>query len=309
MANTFTLAHLSDIHLPPTRLGRPGGWSLKQCLGVLNWYRRRRRQHSAAALARLIEDLAVQRADHIAVTGDLVNLGLPHEYEAAARWLEALGPADRISVIPGNHDVYGAHGSEAGMLCWHPYMSGDGTAAAVTGHGFPYVRRIGRLALIGLNSGVPTPIFNHSGRLGPAQLEALSRALDVLSRERAIRVVLIHHPPLPGQISAHRALVDAAALAEVLRRHGAELVLHGHSHRATLVMADGPDRPIPVVSAASASLGRPSHGETFARYNLLRIGAGAEPGIELIERGLETALGPVIEFSRRQIVPRHNRGG
>ena len=63
--------------------------------------------------------------------------------------------------------------------------------------------------------------------------------LAKLKREQAFRVVLIHHPPIEG---AHyfRRLTNAGALREVLREHGAELVLHGHHHEASLHWLPGP---------------------------------------------------------------------
>ena len=44
--------------------------------------------------------------DHIAVTGDLVNLALDIEIEMARQWLELVGPPHDVSVVPGNHDAY-----------------------------------------------------------------------------------------------------------------------------------------------------------------------------------------------------------
>ncbi len=55
------------------------------------------------------------------------------------------------------------------------------------------------MALIGLCSAVPTPPFVASGRLGREQLDAFEGELRALSNEGLARVVLIHHPPLPGQ--------------------------------------------------------------------------------------------------------------
>ena len=49
------------------------------------------------------------------------------------------------------------------------------------------------------------------------------------------------------------ALRDARALRDVLRRTGADLVLHGHGHRTTFQSVEGPEGPIPVVGARSAS--------------------------------------------------------
>ena len=47
--------------------------------------------------------------------------------------------------------------------------------------------------------------------------------------------------------------MDADKFRDVLRRHGAELVLHGHDHIHSLVMLDGPSKKIPAVGVPSAS--------------------------------------------------------
>ena len=57
-------------------------------------------------LAALVADLKARTPDHIAVTGDLVNLSLPSEFVAARAWLDALGNPRDVSVVPGNHDAY-----------------------------------------------------------------------------------------------------------------------------------------------------------------------------------------------------------
>ncbi len=56
------------------------------------------------------------------------------------------------------------------------------------------------------------------------------------------------------------------ALRTILRRHGAELILHGHNHRLMTHYIEGPDRPVPVVGVASASAirGTPSHRHALA---------------------------------------------
>ena len=73
----------------------------------------------------------------------------------------------------------------------------------------------GPLALVGLCSAQPTLPFLAGGSLGAAQLERLE-ALLVELRERAlVRVVLVHHAPVPGMVSARRALWDAPAFAAV----------------------------------------------------------------------------------------------
>ena len=112
--------------------------------------------------------------------------------------------------------------------------------------------------------------------------------LERLGRADVFRLVLIHHPPLPGQAKRFRGLEDAAGLEAVLSRHGAELVLHGHNHRNMLAWVPTGARAVPVVGAPSAALGRHHKGEPLARYNLYRI-AGPPWEIELVGRGLEEA--------------------
>ncbi len=154
------------------------------------------------------------------------------------------------------------------------------------------MRRIGPVALIGLNSAVETPPFVAAGEVGKAQLDALDALLPRLEAEGLLRVVLIHHPPLPGQAPPRRGLRDAEALSRVLARRGAELVLHGHNHRDMHTdfarLAESGGGSIPVIGVASSSIGRVHKGEPLGRYNLLRIArTGNRAQIECVTRGLQ----------------------
>jgi 3',5'-cyclic AMP phosphodiesterase CpdA len=169
--------------------------------------------------------------------------------------------------------------------------------------GFPFVRVVGGVALVGVNSALPTPPAMAWGCLGGEQRARLAGVLDRLAAAGLFRLVLIHHPPLPGQASAGRGLRDAAALEELLQRHGAELVVHGHNHRNTLAWRTSSAGAFPVVGAPSASLGRRHRHEPLARYNLYRIDAGARV-IELIGRGLAEPEGGIVEVERRNLLPK-----
>jgi 3',5'-cyclic AMP phosphodiesterase CpdA len=306
MTDTVTLAHLSDVHLAPVRGLTWRHLNVKRGLGYLNWQRSRRRVHRRASLDRVVADLQAHKPDHIAVTGDLINLGLPAEYEAAHAWLEGLGPPRDVTVVPGNHDIYTHVRDDPGVERWGDYMRADAWGAQLgpaAAGGFPFVRRIGPLALICLNSAEKTPPFVAAGRLGDAQIAALGDLLERTEAEGLIRVVLIHHPPLPGQAPARRALRDAAALAHVLTSCGAELVLHGHNHRdnhADFAWAGG---RIPVLGVASGSGGRLHKGEPLGRYNLLRITRtdnGAH--IECTTRGLDATGAGVEQVDRKLLL-------
>jgi 3',5'-cyclic AMP phosphodiesterase CpdA len=308
MTETITLAHISDVHLGPIAGFHPRYWNLKRGLGFLNWHRGRRFVHQLGVADAIAADALAQNPDHIAVTGDLANIGLPAEYEAALSWLGALGDPRQVSVVPGNHDIYTArlHGASC-IERWAPFMTSDAWGGAMMrggDQGFPFVRRVGPVALVGLNSAVPTPPFVAAGRVGARQLAVLGATLERLREHGLIRVVLIHHPPLTGQAPPRRGLEDALEFERVLLRHGAELVLHGHNHRDMLAWRQWSSGHVPVIGVASGSAGRKHGTEPLARYNLLRLSREAgDVHIECRTRGLAEAGGRIVELSRRTLEP------
>jgi 3',5'-cyclic AMP phosphodiesterase CpdA len=311
-ADTVRIAHLSDVHLPPIRGFSPAHWNVKRTLGWLNWHKNRRTVHTRAALDALVDDLRAQQPDHILVSGDLVNIGLPREYEAAHAWLETLGSPSHVSVVPGNHDIYVPLATDPGVGRWAAYMASDAFGRGFgaregalepgslgAGHGprstcnsatFPYVRRVGPLAIIGVNSAIVTAVGYATGRVGVAQLARLAALLDDLGRTGLLRVVMIHHPPVPGLAPDRRALADAAGLEAVLRDKGADLVVFGHNHR-NIRSSVGATQ---LVGVASASAARTHHGEPAGCYNLIEAGPA---GIKVETRGFidgGSTIGPVV---------------
>ena len=303
---TFTLAHLSDVHLAPIHGLGPGHVNLKRALGLANWWAKRRHVHMRDVVDTITADLAKQAVDHIVVSGDLVNLGLPGEHAAAAHWLAALGPPERVSVVPGNHDIYCRLWRDPGVERWRAYMESNAGGMAFerpVERGFPFVRVLGGVALVGLVSAMPTPPFRANGQLGAAQLDALAGLLDRLHAAGLVRVVVIHHPPLPGQASPRKCLTDAAALERVLTRHGAEVVLHGHNHRDMHEVRSWAGGEVHALGIASASVGKVHGDEPLGRYNLIRIDAGPDGHeIDIVTRGLAAPGGTVIELGRRRLI-------
>jgi len=264
----FTLAHLSDPHLPPLPRPRPLELAGKRALGYLNWTRNRHRYQRREVVDALMSDLSAQVPDHIAVTGDLVNLALEAEFAPARAWLESLGPPERVTVVPGNHDAYVRATAHRFAESWGSYLAGDG-ASDQGGDIFPALRRRGPLALIGVSSGVPTPPLMATGWLGRSQMDALESMLAALASEQVFRVLLIHHP-LRSSARAKR-LTDSAGLLALLKQYGVELVLHGHDHVHSTIWVEGPNgSSIPVVGVPSASA--VAHGHyPDAAYNLFSI--------------------------------------
>jgi 3',5'-cyclic AMP phosphodiesterase CpdA len=282
----FRLAHLSDPHLPP--LPRPLLRELagKRALGYLNWTRNRRKYQRREVLDELVSNLRAQAPDHIAVTGDLVNLALEAEFAPALKWLESVGAPDRVTVVPGNHDAYVRATQRCFAQVWRSYLEGDDTSG--TAIAFPSLRRRGPLALISLSSAVPTPPLMATGWLGRSQLKALERLLAQLSTEQAFRVLLVHHP-LRSEAYAKR-LTDSSELLAVLKQHGVELILHGHDHVHSTIWIDGPKGAIPAIGVPSASA--LAHGRyPAAAYNLFSIAREGEAWrCEQTVRGLDDAL-------------------
>src|ERR1043166_3706654 len=98
----FVLAHLSDPPLAPIPTPRARELANKRGLGLINWYRGRHAIHRPEVLALVERDLATHAVDHIAVTGDLVNLSLIAEFAAAHQWLPRLAPPPPRAVGPGH---------------------------------------------------------------------------------------------------------------------------------------------------------------------------------------------------------------
>jgi 3',5'-cyclic AMP phosphodiesterase CpdA len=269
----FTLAHLSDIHLSPMPRARRSELMSKRVLGYVNWHRGRKYVHRREILDTLTRDLIERKPDHIAVTGDLVNLGLPEEFLRAAEWLHHLGPPSHVTAIPGNHDAYVRLHPEKGTGRWQPYMQSNKAGEVLVPTPatlFPFVRRFDDVAIVALSSAVPTMPFVAAGKIGTLQRSLLAEALARLGHEGLFRVVLIHHPPLPGQASWGRGLRDAGRTTNVIKKGGAELVLHGHDHRQTvheIETISGPAFVVGVPSASEAVEGR----APAARYNEYRI--------------------------------------
>jgi 3',5'-cyclic AMP phosphodiesterase CpdA len=259
----FTLAHLSDPHLPPLPKPRLSELAGKRALGYVNWTRNRHKYQRREVLDTLVADMKAQAPDHVAVTGDLVNLALEAEFAPARAWLDGVGPPDRVTTSPGNHDAYVRATFHRFGETFAPYLVGDDGRI-----GFPSVRRRGPLALISLSTAVPTLPLMATGTLGRDQLVALEQVLERLAAEDVFRVLLVHHPLKSA--AWQKRMTDSAELLALLKRHGVELVLHGHDHIHSTMWFDGPNGNIPAIGVPSASAF--AHGHTpAAAYNLFTI--------------------------------------
>lgn len=257
----FAFAHVSDLHLPFEPVLSPRQRLSKRQLSAWSW-QRRRALHKSDILDALAQDLRSQSVDHILITGDITNFSLSGEFRQAAQWLTNLAPAERISLVPGNHDALVPVSNAEGLGLLAGWTRAE--------NGWPFVHRRQNVTVIGLNSALPTAPLLARGWLGAAQLKRLEQVLATEGEAGRTRIVMLHHPPAEGAIGWRKALADRQALRDVIQRTGAELVLHGHARDARLDVIPGPRGPIPCLCVPSSSA-LPNPKDQGAMWHRLRL--------------------------------------
>jgi Icc-related predicted phosphoesterase len=181
----------------------------------------------------MFEQLA-ERADVLALCGDLTDRGDPDEARALARALTSV-TIPTVAVL-GNHDhELGKVAEVSQILSDAGVRVLDGEACEIHGVGFAGVK--------GFAGG-----FGR-GALGPWGEEIIKRfvheALDealkletALSRLRTERrVVLLHYSPIEGTVEGEPREIfpylGSSRLEEPLTRYPVDAVFHGHAHHGT----------------------------------------------------------------------------
>ncbi len=269
----FRLAHISDVHLTPLP---PVSWiqlASKRITGYLNWKLNRERAITNDYFDTLLAHLEDAQPDHIAITGDLVNLSLPLEILRARDFLERMGTGETVSAICGNHDAYVPGALKRSLKAWETYVSSD-DAKTTKIRDFPYLRVRGDVAIIGCNSAEATAPFMATGYFRRAQAKKLSQLLE--QTKGMCRIVMIHHPPIEHATPGHKKLHGIARFQKVIAQQGAELILHGHTHLATHNEISGPKNKVPVicVPAAGNSTGNLKPPGRFNLFDIERFNNG-----------------------------------
>jgi uncharacterized protein len=174
-------------------------------------------------------------ADVLVLAGDLTNYGQPDEMEPLLNALVRL----RIPTIAvlGNHDFESGREAELmRMMTAEGIKVLDGSAYERDGVGFAGTKGF----VGGFGRGVLTAF-------GEPEIKAFVRASidEALKLERAMsqlrtpkRVVVLHYAPVATTVQGEAAeiypFLGTSRLAEVVDRHGADLVVHGHAHHGTL---------------------------------------------------------------------------
>lgn len=174
-------------------------------------------------------------ADLLIVAGDLTNFGQPAEMEPLVNVLVRL----RIPIVAvlGNHDYESGHEVELmRMMSSEGIKILDGTGYERDGVGFAgtkgFVGGFGR----GVLTAFGEPEIKAFVKASIDEALKLERAMSQLRAEK--RVVVLHYSPIAATVAGESPEIfpylGTSRLAEVVDRHGANLVVHGHAHHGSL---------------------------------------------------------------------------
>lgn len=170
-------------------------------------------------------------ADLLVVAGDLTNYGKTSEMEPLLNVLVRL----RIPIVAvlGNHDYESdQHEQLMKMMAAEGIKILDGTGYERDGVGFAGTKGF----IGGFGRGVLTAFGEREIKnIVQAAIDEslkLERAMAQLRTEK--RVVVVHYSPIPSTVEGEPTEIwpylGTSRLAEVVDRHGANLVIHGHAH-------------------------------------------------------------------------------
>jgi 3',5'-cyclic AMP phosphodiesterase CpdA len=211
-------------------------------------------------LAKLLAALEESRLDHLVVTGDLTLSGETTELERAKKMLARWSEANRLTLLPGNHDVWSRASAE--QYRFLRVLGVDGKGMKQPWRVYPHRADVGPdVAVIALDSARwGEDPRTTAGAIGVEQLQAARELVREASQEgRAVVLALHHHLVLPRErvdsdVHLERMpLADADKLVRLLAEVPVAAVLHGHRHTAFRLELPGMHGPVPVVCAGSGS--------------------------------------------------------
>jgi len=194
--------------------------------------------HFSAARQNVLHDQLSRvrdEADILVLAGDLTNYGKTEEMEPLLN-VVVRSRIPTVAVL-GNHDYESGKQAELiRMMETSGIKVLDGTAYERDGVGFAgtkgFVGGFGR----GVLTGFGEPEIKQFVQASIDEALKLERAMAQLRTPK--RVVVIHYSPIAATVQGEAPeifpFLGTTRLAEVIDRHGADLVLHGHAHHGQL---------------------------------------------------------------------------
>lgn len=245
LKSPFTVAHISDLHLSANH----------KRVNIRN-------------TKRLLDYIGGLNVDHLVVTGDITASAERADFQLARSIFAGFGLLNprKMSVVPGNHDIFGGvHMAEeifefprkckktnfqrkVDMFVEYFGELFKDTIVASEHHPFPYLKPLGAVVLVGMNSvaeysAMKNPVGSN-GAVDEKQQERLDRLLTSFPFKHQAKIVLIHHhfnkvkSYGDGTMQAVWQVIEKQTmklrgkkvLMDLFRKHGVGSVLHGHYH-------------------------------------------------------------------------------
>lgn len=242
---THRIVHLSDLHFG-------GRADLRQ----------------ARALEQLIPQL---EPTAVVISGDVSQRARHGEFQRALAFVEMARQVAPTLVVPGNHDVtwwrspFGLFGEIPKYRKYRQYFGDDlGPVLHVPGAVI-----VGTVSANGLSFGSVTWNPRDLTVKGHLPREATDRARDTFAGAEPglLRVLVLHHNVLRGQISDRWGLAHPMDAQRRLVACGADLVLCGHDHQEAVGQLEGR-----TVVAASGTHTPMTRGHRPSVFNLIEYG-------------------------------------
>jgi len=305
----FTLVHISDPHLS----------------------RQFYREHFKSFKI-LLRSILEEGCDHLLITGDIVSTPNIDDFYLVREILAKhhMLSADRLTVVPGNHDIFGGPHRATDVLSFPQYIRNvdykrhlalfletfeetfESAEQVLHGEQFPFVKRVGPFAIIGLNSIPPWSLrknpIGSNGMLNEEQFEGLRALIDSPLLKNAVPIVAIHHhfTDFAKDGSTSHSIwekIESQTMRMRKRRKiiklfnelNVEYVLHGHVHKNEIYEKSG----IAFSNGAGAVCDDPIR---LLKYNTLTHQNGQGGKCRLSTRTLpvpyQTAISP-LKFFRK----------
>jgi len=215
------------------------------------------------AMEALIQD---RRYDVVAISGDLSQRARSGEFQRARAFIKHAERVSKVICIPGNHDVQWwkaplGFGDEREMFAvYRRYIDDD----------IEPVLRVPGAIFAGLNTSHGVVRQSLTWRLRDisiigivrrSQLERL-RQLFADAPAADVRVVVMHHNPVKGELSQRHGLKDTKRALGAFAEMQVDLVLCGHDHQDAIHYIEHTKRGTVISTAGTVSNrmrgGRPS---------------------------------------------------
>lgn len=253
----------------------------------------------------LLKSILAAGCDHLIITGDIVSTGEEDDYYLAREILGTLDLLDskRLTVVPGNHDIFGGPHRAVDVLSFPQYIRNvdyarhlerfqvvfSETLENVVSYGrdsiFPFVKKVGPYSIVGLNSILPWSLRRNplgtNGKLDDEQREALLHMQSDGHFSHTTPLVAIHHhfndlqddsaggtlwKRIESNTMRMRGRTKTLRLFESL---GIRYILHGHIHRNEIYDSG----TVTLLNGAGAVCDDPIR---FLKYNEIRHSNGSD---------------------------------